>query len=574
MSFSRYSLEKKQISLDRGVTWEDVTPSETRLGELIGVARTLLECEDLDCDLEEDRYELVDGELPSEFCGEFVLPEGIAKQIQFTNGAYCYNDWYYCNPTAIDYMSHDTVEIGIGKRRCWNGYCPSWEYSSPNINGLSITGCCYDVAHGIAYVCTCFNIVEFMPYIGEKESWKTIQKQHYVRAHCSEEWVKDGEPEMVGIGERWKFISDDFYSETWQHQIANTIDDSGNVLTWIDDGEADVYYYDNVELEHGVEIIDGLKADGQIYSEYSIPFTSLSVSVKKDSGDTPSGVIVDMGGYSGGSVNYLSIDYYPPSSAITTEYKYFGCHILNPLNSGNKLASMFCYGSGSNVLNDCIVGSIRQGYTVGYMDGEPPADAETYVSIQNRLGTLFPYKIPYNYGCQDDFYNSLEYGFIDRDNTRYPFVRRVGVYTDTNNENHTVDIYGQSDWGYILKMASNVGNEHYAVFYVTSSAVKYTQHEMCTVVPDEMCRYNNTITAVTLPVTLVYIGQYAFKDCPNLISLTVRAVTPPAIYGGWDGDMLGTYNPDLRIYVPRQSVDAYKNASGWRLYSSIILPIP
>lgn len=45
MSFSKYATEKKQVSLDKGVTWQDATPYETRNGRLLGTYKTLVECE-------------------------------------------------------------------------------------------------------------------------------------------------------------------------------------------------------------------------------------------------------------------------------------------------------------------------------------------------------------------------------------------------------------------------------------------------------------------------------------------------------------------------------------------------
>lgn len=52
MSFSKYIIEKKQVSLDMGVTWQDATPSETRNGRLLGTYKTLIECENADCEIE------------------------------------------------------------------------------------------------------------------------------------------------------------------------------------------------------------------------------------------------------------------------------------------------------------------------------------------------------------------------------------------------------------------------------------------------------------------------------------------------------------------------------------------
>ena len=85
MSFSKYALEKKQVSLDMGVTWQDAVPIETRNGRLLGTYMTLLECEDLNCDLEEYRYELEEVEKPDTYCG-VKIPYGYAETITFTSG--------------------------------------------------------------------------------------------------------------------------------------------------------------------------------------------------------------------------------------------------------------------------------------------------------------------------------------------------------------------------------------------------------------------------------------------------------------------------------------------------------
>ena len=86
MGFSRYAIEKKQVSVDRGVTWIDVEPSETQRGQLLGTYRTLVECEDASCELEEYRYELYDAERQDTYCG-VKIPYGYAKIITFTSGA-------------------------------------------------------------------------------------------------------------------------------------------------------------------------------------------------------------------------------------------------------------------------------------------------------------------------------------------------------------------------------------------------------------------------------------------------------------------------------------------------------
>ncbi len=102
------------------------------------------------------------------------------------------------------------------------------------------------------------------------------------------------------------------------------------------------------------------------------------------------------------------------------------------------------------------------------------------------------------------------------------------------------------------------------------------------------------LSTVKLPNTIVWIGDWAFGECPSLTtfeipesvesigmdvflhsalkSLTCRPMTPPAkspygiIYEGplFLSDSLET------IYVPMQSVEAYKNDYVWSRYADII----
>ncbi len=77
----------------------------------------------------------------------------------------------------------------------------------------------------------------------------------------------------------------------------------------------------------------------------------------------------------------------------------------------------------------------------------------------------------------------------------------------------------------------------------------------------------DSLTSITIPDSVTSIGSYAFEYCNKLISIYCKATTPPAL-----GNDVFYYNASGRkIYVPRNSVSAYKNADGWHLYSSSIL---
>ena len=74
---------------------------------------------------------------------------------------------------------------------------------------------------------------------------------------------------------------------------------------------------------------------------------------------------------------------------------------------------------------------------------------------------------------------------------------------------------------------------------------------------------------VDLPSTLTTIGTRAFRDCNHMTTLTCRATTPPT-FGSY---ALTNTSALTNIYVPSDSVAAYKAASGWSGFASKISAI-
>lgn len=77
------------------------------------------------------------------------------------------------------------------------------------------------------------------------------------------------------------------------------------------------------------------------------------------------------------------------------------------------------------------------------------------------------------------------------------------------------------------------------------------------------------LTSVTIGNGVTKIGTDAFYYCTGLTSVTVNATTPPTL-----GEAAFQSTNNCPIYVPANSVDAYKAASGWSTYASRIQAIP
>ena len=87
------------------------------------------------------------------------------------------------------------------------------------------------------------------------------------------------------------------------------------------------------------------------------------------------------------------------------------------------------------------------------------------------------------------------------------------------------------------------------------------QNTIITTIGQGAFRYCPSLTNVILPATLTSIGNYAFEECENLNELTIEATTPPTL--GTDA-FLGTQI--IRIYIPSGTLSAYQAA--WPDYST------
>lgn len=72
------------------------------------------------------------------------------------------------------------------------------------------------------------------------------------------------------------------------------------------------------------------------------------------------------------------------------------------------------------------------------------------------------------------------------------------------------------------------------------------------------------LTSITIPNSVESIAQQAFMDCTGLTSITCEASTPNAYY-----DAFARVDSSIPVFVPENSVSAYKGAEGWKYFANI-----
>ena len=95
-------------------------------------------------------------------------------------------------------------------------------------------------------------------------------------------------------------------------------------------------------------------------------------------------------------------------------------------------------------------------------------------------------------------------------------------------------------------------------------------------IPSGVTKINNatfascqSLSSIIIPFGVTSIGERAFDDCTNLTGITVLPTTPPT-----GGNQMFVATNNCPIYVPAESVDAYKSAEYWSDYADRIQVIP
>ena len=269
--------------------------------------------------------------------------------------------------------------------------------------------------------------------------------------------------------------------------------------------------------------------------------------------------------FSSNGISYQVIDGVQQQSVQTTyTFDTLGEHIVKYKLSGTSIANQKFYNC--NDLKDIIIPNTVTtfGYEVFGNGDTSPQGGVKHIVIGSGLATIAT--------------DSSNYGLLGTSATR----RCESIKVDNNNTTYD----SRNNCNALIETATNtllVGCNTTVIPNSVTSIDDYAFNKCVLMtnitIPDNVTSIGKgafqnctSLTSITIGsgVTSIGTGAFEFGGRTNRDSVTILATTPPTL----GLVVFDTYGNRYPIYVPAESVETYKSASGWTTYASRIQAIP
>ena len=148
--------------------------------------------------------------------------------------------------------------------------------------------------------------------------------------------------------------------------------------------------------------------------------------------------------------------------------------------------------------------------------------------------------------------------FVEEENEKYDSRNNCNAIIEKESN---ILIHGCSNT-IIPNSVTAIGNK---AFYGSSNLTSITVSNSVTSIGNQSFANCLDLISITISSSVTNIEKFAFANCINIASITSYADTPPNCMG----DCFLYVNKSIPVYVPVNSIDAYKKAVEWKDFTNI-----
>ena len=246
-------------------------------------------------------------------------------------------------------------------------------------------------------------------------------------------------------------------------------------------------------------------------------------------------------------------------------YALYRCKMLKSLTIGSGVTSI-----GNSALNDCS--SLTSIYC---KPTTPPTLSHDFLNLASEFKIYVPAEAINRYRIAK--YWRTNYRRIVTDDGSEVMSQNAIEYTSTYGEVVTpykTDAFGatiasntyENGKGYII-FINNVTSIGQYAFYRCGTLQSILLPDGISSIGQEAFSQCFDLTSITIPDSVTKIEKQAFSYCNRISSVYCRATTPPALE---NATFHVAADSNFKIYVPTNSVEAYKSAQYWSDYALYI----